>query len=79
MFSFSIPADLDLIQANDPQAGTHCLQLPGLHVTQLACALDAPWVLLHFCSSAASAFYPTCGHPITAVHQYHRRLVRDFA
>ncbi|MDQ2808136.1 MAG: transposase family protein [Chloroflexota bacterium] len=76
---FSIPADLDLIQATDPHAVTHCLHLPGLHITHLAFAHAEPWVLLHVRSTASTATCPTCGHPSAAVHQYHTRLVRDLA
>lgn len=76
---FSIPADPDLIQADDPQAVTQCLHLPGLHVTHLVFSHAEPWVLLHVRATAPSALCPTCGHPSTAVHQYHRRLVRDLA
>jgi transposase len=73
----SIPADLDVIQATDPLAMTHALQLPGLLVTQLTFARLNGWVILAVQSAAPRARCPRCQQFSSRVHQYHPRLVRD--
>ncbi len=75
----SIPADLECIQAGDPHAMTHGLNLPDLHVTQMTFLRTLGWLLIYAHSPAPTACCPRCGHPSAQVHQYHVRLVRDLA
>jgi transposase len=75
----SIAADLECLQADDPQALTHCLNLPDLHVTQIAFLRRLGWLLVYVRVSRPTATCPICGHVSQHVHQYHARLVRDLA
>jgi len=75
----SIPADLECIQATDPQALTHCLNLPELAVTQITFLRRIGWMLVYVHSPARSAPCPRCGQVSTQPHQYHARLLRDLA
>jgi transposase len=75
----SISADLECIQATDPNAMTHCLHLPDLQVTQLAFLRSLGWLLIYARATAPTACCPRCGHASAQVHQYHVRLVRDLA
>ena len=72
-----MPAELEVIQADDPAAMTRCLDLPGLHVTALTLApgLGVLWLAVR--STATTARCPTCAELSSQVHQYHTRLVRD--
>jgi transposase len=75
----SIPADLECIQATDPHALTHCLNLPDLVVTQIAFLRPLGWMLVYVHAAAPSAACPRCGQLSIQPHQYHVRLVRDLA
>src|SRR5690349_955876 len=73
----SIPADLECIQADDPLALTHCLQLPDWQVTQIAFLRTLGWMLVSVQPTTQTAACPRCGQLSAQVHQYHTRLVRD--
>jgi len=74
---FSIPAELGVIQAENPHALTRCLDLPGLAVTHLTLAPGLGVVFLAVRSTAPTAACPTCQQARAQVHQYHTRRVRD--
>ena len=73
----SIPDDSWRLDANDPQALTRLLDLPGLVVTGLE-YYEVQGTLHLLCElTTTRAFCPTCQKESDDVHQYTRRVVRD--
>jgi transposase len=73
----SIPDGPWQVEADDPNALTRLLDLPGLRVTRLEYN-DSHHRLHIFCQHTTQlARCPTCHEPSTAVHQYRKRTVRD--
>lgn len=73
----SIPDDLLVIHAADPQALTRLLERPDLSVTRLE--RPAWWGrrILQCAVTTPSVPCPACAQHSSSIHQYHRRLARD--
>ena len=75
----SIPQAGARINPGDPTAFTQVLALPDVEVTALERAADPPQLTLHCRVRPHPVACSRCGAPTTAAHQYHRRLIRDYA
>ena len=75
----SIPQAVVRINPSDPTAFTQVLALPDMDVTALERTADPPPLTLYCRVRPQPVACPRCGACATAVHQYHRRLIRDHA
>jgi transposase len=73
----SIPDDLLIINAADPDALTRLLDLPDLLVTRLERADWLGRLYLHCTVTTTQATCPTCHLDSESVHQYYLRTPRD--
>ena len=75
----SIELESWYVNANDPDALTYLLGLSEFRVAGIE--YDAMFACLVIISEPVSqqASCPNCGYMSRRVHQYHRRVVRDFS